>query len=130
MNIQETSSGFKQVAPCKVIDIGDFGECRKKELEEWLVGRMSEIYGDRSDSTVKNPLLRITTKFDALNKDAQYELYGYVRYAAVGKSGRLSMRKEFWNFLEMAIPAWEDIEKFADSLMYREKAYKQEKCFK
>lgn len=110
----------------KIIHIGDFGECRKNALEEWLAGRMYQVYGDRSDSILKNPMLRIITIFDALDKDAQYELFGYVQCAAVGKNGRLSMRKQFWNFLEVAVQAWEDIEKFADELVYREKAYKQE----
>lgn len=126
MAVKSETDAIREADAGKIIEIGDFGKFREKELEEWLECRMFQIYGDRSDIILKNHILRITTKFDALNKDEQYELLGYVKCAAVGKNGRLCIRQEFRNFLEMAAPAWEEIEKFADMLMYKNKTYKQE----
>lgn len=114
---------------CKVVEFGSYKaagtETRKEQIEKWLKGQIFKRYGDRSDVIVKNPLIRLSTIFESLSDKAQYELYGYAKRTALGERGRMSMKREFWNFLEMAPSAWEDIEEFADTLIVKEKAYKQ-----
>lgn len=113
-----------------IVDINDFGNRRKERIEEWLRKQIVERYDSESDVVVKNPLLRLSTIFECLSNTAQYELYGYAKKAALGECGRLSMKKEFWNFLELAPEAWDDIQEFADKLLIREKATdeQQERC--
>ena len=40
---------------------------------------------------------------------------------------QIEHEKEFWNFLEMAPAAWDDIQEFADELLIREKATDERK---
>lgn len=110
-----------------IVNINDFGNRRKERIEEWLRKQIVERYNDKSDVVVKNPLIRLSTIFECLSNTAQCELYGYAKRAALGECGRLSMKKEFWNFLEMAPAAWDDIQEFADELLIREKATDERK---
>lgn len=123
MQNEETVS--QAYTPCKVIEMVDFGGKKKDQLEKWLKEQIHERYGDRDEVTIKNPLIRLSTKFEALSDSAQYELYGMAKRAALGNKGRMSISKEFWNFLEMQPAAWEDIEEVADKLLLKEKVYKQ-----
>lgn len=116
----------QRAGACQVIHMAEFEERRagqQERLECWLVERMAEEYGEADEFTVKNPLLRLLTKFDALSIAAQYELYGFAKKAALEGCDTLSMSREFWNFLKMKPAAWGCIEEFADRLLLREKAY-------
>lgn len=123
MHCEETVS--HPAAPGNIVNIGDFGSRRREQIEEWLKGQIFERYGERGEAVFRNPLIRLSTIFAALSDTAQHELHGYARRAALGERGKLSMSKEFRNFLEMAPAAWEDIEEFADTLLVKEKTYKQ-----
>ncbi len=108
---------------CNIVDIRDFGEYKEKRVEKWLTQKISELYEDDSDFVLENPLIRISTMFEGLSEEAQYELYGYAKRAALKDQGERSMYKIFWNYVEMAPSAWEDIEKFANDLLRKEKIY-------
>ena len=122
MHSDETA--LHSTVPGNVIRMDDFGSRRKERIEEWHRGKIFERYGERDEIITKNPLIRLSTIFEALSDTAKCELHGYAKCAALGERGRMSMGKEFWNFLEMAPTAWEDIEEFADTLLVREKTYK------
>ena len=106
---------------CRIVSITEFGSRKKDQIERWIEKRMLEEYGEKDEVTVKNPLLRLSIMFGALSDASQLELYGYAKRAALGRHGGWSMEREFWNFLEAAPAAWEDIEEFADKLLIREK---------
>lgn len=114
-----------QTTPCKIIEFADFGEKKIDQMEKWLIEQIFERYGEKDEITVNNPLIRLSTKFEALSDIAQCELYGVAKKAALGNRGKMSLYQEFWNFLEMQPSAWEDIEEFADKLLLKEKPYKQ-----
>lgn len=111
--------------PGNVVRMDDFGSRRKERIEEWLRGKIFEGYGERDEIIMRNPLIRLSTIFELLSDTAKCELHGYAKRAALGERGRMSMSKEFRNFLEMVPAAWEDIEEFADTLLVKEKTYKQ-----
>ena len=106
---------------CQIVSIAEFGSRKKDQIERWIEKRMLEEYGEKDEVTVKNPLLRLSVMFGALSDASQLELYGYAKRAALDRQGGWSMEREFWNFLEAAPAAWEDIEEFADKLLIREK---------
>lgn len=110
---------------CKVIEMVKFGRKKKDKLENWLKEQIHKKYGDKDEITIKNPLIRLSTKFEALSDSAQCELYEIAKRAPFGNKGRMSMSKEFWNFLEMQPVAWEDIEEVADRFLLKEEVYKQ-----
>lgn len=123
MHSEETASHL--TVPGNVVRMDDFGSRRKERIEEWLRGEIFERYGERDETVMKNPLIRLSTIFESLSDAAKCELHGYAKRAAMGERGRMSMGREFWNFLEMVPTAWEDIEEFADTLLVKEKTYKQ-----
>ena len=108
-----------------IIDIREAEEYKRKLLEEWLVQQIAETYEDRSEIILKNPMIRISTKFDALSEADQYKLYGYVK-CIVEKYGLWNIRKQFWSFIKNASSCWKDIENYADKLLIKEKVYMQD----
>lgn len=110
----------------KIVDIRDFGCRRKEQIERWLEAEISRKYG-RKDSILENPMIRIITKFEALDGEAQYELYGYARRCILESGKNLSLRDKFWTVIEKGGSddgSWNDVEEFADTLMIRERTCK------
>lgn len=116
-------------APTTIIRFEDFGGAREKRIERWLKRRMLSEYGDNDDTTMNNPLLRITLKFEALSREGQLELYGFAKGRILGMGVEPSIKDLLWNVLEKGSrsdDSWEDVEEFADSLIIKEKAYMKE----
>lgn len=114
-------------APDKVVNINDFGSRRKEQIERWLEEEIGRKYGDRDSIILKNPLIRIITRFEALDAKSQYELYRYAKGRILGIDQDLNLRDKLWSVIEKggSNGSWEDVEEFADSLLIREKAYKR-----
>jgi len=112
---------------CQVVDISGFKGCRKEMVEDWLRKKMSETYGDDSECILGNPLLRISTKFTALSHSAQHKLYGYAERVIMAQGNELTLKDKLWDVLEKGgrDGSWETIEKYADTLLAKEKAWKQ-----
>lgn len=111
----------------KIVNICDFGSKKQEQIERWLEEEISRKYGERDSIILKNPLIRIITRFEALDTKSKYELYRYAK-ARIFESGQdLSLRDKFWNVVEKggSDGSWEDVEKFADTLLIREKIYKR-----
>lgn len=126
MHSEETVS--QATVPDKIVNINDFGSRRKEQIEKWLEEEIGRMYGDRDAITLKNPLIRIFTKFEALDYHSQCELYGYAKACILGGGCDLNLRDKFWNVLEKggrADGSWKDVEEFADTLLIREKTYKR-----
>ncbi len=114
---------------CKVVDISDFKECREEMMEGWLREKMSETYGDDCKSILSNPLLRISTKFTALSSNSQHELYGYAQRVILKPGNEISLKERLWHVLEKGARkdgSWENVEKYADALLIKERAWQQE----
>lgn len=129
MGVQEKLEidNHKPVTVCKIVNINDSRRNRKKRIEAWLEQEMSERYGD-DDFTLKNSMLRISTKFDALSTESQRELYGYAKGCILGMGRELCLRDQFWSILQKGGSedgSWGDIEEFADTLLEKEKTYKR-----
>lgn len=84
MHSEETV--LQPASPCKVVSISDFEGSRKERIEEWLKKEMEERYGE-FDSVLDNPLLRISTKFDALSAESQVTLFGFAKGYVLGPGG-------------------------------------------
>lgn len=111
-----------------IIDISEYDYKREELLESWLTRQMLRTYGDNDDSTVKNPMIRLSVKFDALSDMSKHELLGYAKRTILG-GGELELRDMFWNVLQRggrADNSWNIIEKYADSLLINEKVYRKE----
>lgn len=116
---------LRPASPCKVVSISDLEGSRKTRIEEWLKGEMEKRYG-KSDSGLDNPLLRISTKFDALSPESRVTLYGFAKWYVLGPGGSISLSDQLWGILEKGkSDAWEAVEEFADSLLIKEKTYKR-----
>lgn len=121
MHSEETV--LQSASPCKVVSISDFEGSRKERIEEWLKKEMEERYGE-FDSVLDNPLLRISTKFDALSAESQVTLFGFAKGYVLGPGGGISLRDQLWSILEAGrSAAWEAVEEYADSLLIKEKTY-------
>ncbi len=116
---------LRSAFPCKVVSISDLEGSRKTRIEEWLKGEMEKRYG-KSDSGLDNPLLRISTKFDALSPESRVTLYGFAKGYVLGPGGSISLSDQLWGILEKGkSDAWEAVEEFAGSLLIKEKTYKR-----
>jgi len=114
-------------SPCKVVRISDFEGSRKDRIKKWLKKEMEERYRE-FDSVLDNPLLRISTKFDALSAESQVALFGFAKGYVLGPGGRISLRDQLRSVLETGnSAAWEAVEEYADTLLIKEKTYKQVK---
>ena len=122
MQIKETV--LQPVSPCKVVSISDFEGSRKDRIKDWLKQEMEERYR-KCDSVLNNPLLRISTKFDALSAESQVILFGVAKGYVLELGESISLRDQLWNVLETGEPAaWEAIEEYADTLLIKEKICK------
>ena len=123
MHSEETV--LQPASPCKVVSISDFEGSRKEGIEEWLRQEMKERYGE-TGSVLNNPLLRISTKFDALSAESQVTLFGFAKGYVLGPGGSISLRDQLWSVLERGkSAAWEAVEEYADTLLIKEKTYKR-----
>ena len=125
--MQSIETASQAAAPAKVVDISDFGSWRQDQIEKWLIEQIYLLYGDKDENTIRNPLLRISTKFEALSSGAQYELYGFARGRILGMGKDVSLKDRLWSVLEKGARAdgsWADVEEFADTLLIKEKTYK------
>ena len=115
------------VTTANIVDINDLGSRRKERIEKCLEEQMYRVYGDKNEVILKNPLLRISTKFEALSRDSQIELYGYAKGRIMGNNKAMSFKERLWNILEKGTEAdgsWKDVEEFADTLLIKEKTYR------
>ena len=118
------------VSASNIIDISEFRKMHKAQkelLEEWLIEWMGELYGETGDTVVKNPLLRLFSKFEALSSNAQNDLYGYAKRVILGAGGELSLYEKFRSIIEMGgrtDHSWQRVEDYADVLLINEKVYR------
>ena len=118
-------TALQPASPCTIVSISGYEGIMKERLEEWLRQEMEERYGEFG-SVLDNPLLRISTKFDALSEDSQVTLFGFAKGYVLGPGGSISLRDQLWSVLEAGrSAAWEAVEEFADSLLIKEKTYKR-----
>ena len=101
MDIHDITVTNGHAALCQVIDIKDLQGNNKEETEEWLEREMLEKYGhEDKELVIHNPLLRILTKFEALDHDSQIELYGYAKSIIMGFGNEISLKDRLWSILE------------------------------
>lgn len=103
-----------------VIRFEDLRGARKNKIDQWIRSKMKEDYGDDDKETIENPLLRITTKFEALSEEGQIKLFGFAKNRIGAGPGLKDM---FWDILKYggrSDGSWEDVEKFADSMLSNE----------
>ncbi len=113
--------------PCQVVNLEDFEGYRKAKLEEWLEEQIYLKYKDKDYITLRNPMLRITTKFEALSNEAQWKLFGYLEAATDMAKRPVTLADRFWSLLEKGAREdglWEDVENYANELLIEEEAYK------
>lgn len=127
MDIQDKAVTNGHAALCQVIDIKDFQGNNKEETEEWLENEMLEKYGHEDKELVlHNPLLRILTKFEALDHGSQIELYGYAKSIIMGFGSEISLKDRFWNILEKGSSkngSWQAVDEFANILLLEGQMY-------
>lgn len=128
MDIQRAvvNNTCQMAEPCQVINIEDFEGYREAKLEEWLEEQMYQIYKDKDDITLHNPLLRIATKFEALSREAQWALFGYVEAAMETVRRPVTLADRFWSLLEKGgreEGLWAGIENYANELLIEERPW-------
>ncbi len=104
-----------------IVNISDYRSNGKEQIERWLEEKIRQKHGEKSD-LLENPLVRILTKFDALDSKAQYELCGYARGCILGIDGDLSLREKFWSIIDKGgydDGSWKNVEEFADKLLLK-----------
>lgn len=114
--------------PGKIVNMDDYGSRRKEQIERWLEEEIDRSYGERDSIILGNPLIRIITRFDALDSKVQHELYGYAKERILGRNCDMKLRDKFWSVLREGGSddgSWKDVEDFADTLLIREKTYKR-----
>lgn len=126
MNSEKTVSCT--AAPGKVVEINGFESRKREQIEKWLREQIFQLYGEKGEAILINPLFRIYAKFEALSSDAQIELYGFAKGRIRGTGGDASLKDRLLSVLASGCRvdgAWEDIEEFADTFLIQEKAYKR-----
>lgn len=109
----------------EIVSISDYRSNGKKQIQKWLEEEFNRKFGKKS-SLLDNPLTRILIKFDALDSDSQYELYGYARRCILKDRG-LSLRDKFWSVIDKGGTddgSWEDVEEYADTLLIKARTLK------
>ncbi len=112
---------------CKVIDIKSFQKDKKENIEEWLEEKVLKKYvHEDKELVLRNPVLRILIKFEALDHDSQIELYGYAKSIIMGFGNEISMRDKLWSVIEKGSSkngSWQAVEEFADTLLLKAGIY-------
>lgn len=104
----------------QIVNISNYGACAEQRLEAWLKEEMIKQYGEYNEIR-DNRLLRICTKFDAMDSSSQNKVFDYAERCMLDQVGGLSIRDRFWNILEkVGGTSWKDIEKYADKLLVKE----------
>lgn len=117
--------GTRVETAAQIIMFDDLEGVRKRKIEQWLKGRMLADYGDADKVTIENPLLRITTKFEALSEAGQIELFGFAKKRIGEDPGLKDLLWEVLKKGSRSDGSWEDIDEFADSIIIREETYKK-----
>lgn len=103
----------------RIVNISDHGAYKERQLEECMERSIMEQYGKRA--AVQNPIIRIHTKFDAMDNRGQLKLCGYAERCMMGRTDKSSVRDRFWKILELLdMEMWQDIERYADELLIEE----------
>lgn len=104
----------------KVVSMQDYMGDRKAGIQEWLYQEVCRIFGaDRAEDVMKNPLLRLSMKYDGLNDQEQENMFRYTEKVMAEQHGRRIGRKNILSeLLNMGnFETWDMIEEYTDRLL-------------
>lgn len=104
----------------RVVSIQDYMGDRKAGIREWLYREVCEQFGaERAEDVVKNPLLRLSVKYDGLSDKEQENMFKYTEKVMAEQRGRRIGRKNILSeLLNLGnFETWDMIEEYTDRLL-------------
>lgn len=104
----------------RIVSIKDYMGDRRAGLREWLYREVCEQFGtERAEDVVKNPLLRLSVKYDGLSDKEQENMFKYTEKVMAEQRGRRIGRKNILSeLLNMGnFETWDMIEEYTDRLL-------------
>lgn len=104
----------------KVVSMQDYMGDRKAGIQEWLYQEVCRGFGsDRAEDVMKNPLLRLSMKYDVLSDKEQENMFKYTEKVMAEQRGRRIGRKNILSeLLNLGnFETWDMIEEYTDRLL-------------